>query len=115
MIPDCTIRTDNTAFRQLTRLHAKEMEGRSLPDLVSLLWGMTGLGEKLDELLRSPIGSTLDGSSGAFTWMPGVGFSGAYDFVFVQAASGQDISRQEVRVVLGARNREGSGFLTGRH
>jgi two-component system CheB/CheR fusion protein len=58
--PDCTIRTDNTAFRQLTRLHAKEMEGRSLPDLVSLLWGMTGLGEKLDELLRSPIGSTLE-------------------------------------------------------
>jgi two-component system, chemotaxis family, CheB/CheR fusion protein len=57
---DCSIRTHNTAFRQLTRLQAKELEGRSLPDLVNLLWDLNGLGEKLDELLRSPIGSTLE-------------------------------------------------------
>jgi hypothetical protein len=48
-----------------------------------------------------PIGSTLDRSTGHFTWMPGVGFTGAYDLVFVQSAGGANaLSRREVRIVL---------------
>jgi two-component system, chemotaxis family, CheB/CheR fusion protein len=57
---DCSIRTHNTAFRQLTHLQAKELEGRSLPDLAGLLWDLDGLGAKLDELLQRPMGSTLE-------------------------------------------------------
>ncbi len=58
--PDCTIRTVNTAFRELTQMHAKELEGRSLPDLVNHLWGVDRLGEKLDSLLQSGAGAPLE-------------------------------------------------------
>ncbi len=34
------IRTANTAFRELSQLNAKELDGRSLPELVHLLWGI---------------------------------------------------------------------------
>ena len=51
---DCAIRTTNTAFRELTDLHSKELEGRSLPDLVQLLWGIEDMREQLDALLASP-------------------------------------------------------------
>jgi two-component system, chemotaxis family, CheB/CheR fusion protein len=54
---DCTIRSENTAFRQLTQMQGKELEGRSLPDLVGHLWGVDGLREKLDELLKSQNGT----------------------------------------------------------
>jgi len=57
---DCSIRTHNKAFRQLTHLQPKELEARSLPDLASLLWNLDGLGAKLDELLQSPMGSTIE-------------------------------------------------------
>ena len=57
---DCSIRTHNKAFRQLTHLQAKELEGRSLPDLAGLLWDLHGLGAKLDELLQRSMGSTLE-------------------------------------------------------
>ena len=46
------------------------------------------------------------GQLGVFTWQPGVGFIGAYDFVFVRWAGGRALARQEVRVVL---NPKGSG------
>ena len=36
------------------------------------------------ELRPLPIGSTLDPKEGAFSWMPGPGFLGSYDFVFVE-------------------------------
>jgi two-component system CheB/CheR fusion protein len=48
----CAIETANTAFRELTRLNAKELDGRSLPDLVNLLWRMEGMGERLGNLLN---------------------------------------------------------------
>jgi hypothetical protein len=47
-----------------------------------------------------PIGSQLNPSTGAFTWQPGPGFVGAYDFVFVRRLGGEALARQEVRVVL---------------
>jgi two-component system, chemotaxis family, CheB/CheR fusion protein len=57
---DCTIRTVNTAFRDLTQMHAKELEDRSLPDLANHLWGVESLGEKLDDLLRASSGASLE-------------------------------------------------------
>lgn len=51
---DCSIRTTNTAFRTLTELNARELEARSLPDLVQLLWGIGSMRERLDALLASP-------------------------------------------------------------
>jgi two-component system, chemotaxis family, CheB/CheR fusion protein len=57
---DCTIRTANSAFRHLTQLQSKELEGRSLPDLVGLLWGVDQLKERLSELLKAPPGSTME-------------------------------------------------------
>jgi len=38
-----------------------------------------------DELRPPPIGSTLDPRTGTFSWLPGPGFVGAYDLVFVKA------------------------------
>lgn len=58
--PDCTIRNVNTAFRGLTQMQAKELQDRSLPDLVNHLWGVDKLGEKLDRLLQSPVGGSLE-------------------------------------------------------
>lgn len=57
---DCTIRTHNKAFRQLTDMQPKELDERSLPDLVGHLWGITALGEKLDQLLKSQPGATFE-------------------------------------------------------
>jgi hypothetical protein len=47
-----------------------------------------------------PIGSSLDAPTGAFAWMPGVGFVGSYDLVFVRWSGGRAVARQEVRIVL---------------
>lgn len=44
----------NTAFSDLAELPPKELEGRSLPDLVHLLWGIQHLRERLDNLFASP-------------------------------------------------------------
>jgi two-component system, chemotaxis family, CheB/CheR fusion protein len=57
---DCSIRSVNTAFRQLTDMQAKELEGRSLPELFSLLWGLNGFKEKLENLLEAPSSATFE-------------------------------------------------------
>ena len=57
---DCTIRTANTAFRNLAELPARELENRSLPDLANLLWGVKDIGERLDSVLKSQPGSMLE-------------------------------------------------------
>jgi two-component system, chemotaxis family, CheB/CheR fusion protein len=57
---DCTIRTVNTAFRDLTELKSSELEGRSLPDLVRLLWGIEEIGERLEALVQGSPGGTLE-------------------------------------------------------
>jgi hypothetical protein len=53
-----------------------------------------------DSLTPLPIGSSLNAATGAFTWIPGVGFVGTYDLVFVRWSGGQAVARQEVRIVL---------------
>jgi hypothetical protein len=50
-----------------------------------------------------PVGSTLNASTGLFTWMPGVGFYGVYDLTFVRWNSGRAVARQDVRITLNAR------------
>ncbi|WP_162601865.1 CheR family methyltransferase [Occallatibacter savannae] len=67
---DCTIRTHNTAFRQLTQLPGKELEGRSFPDLVGLLWGLDRVTEKLDQLMNSTMGSTMEFEHESTTGQP---------------------------------------------
>ncbi len=40
-----------------------------------------------DELRRLPIGSTFDSAAGIFSWLPGPGFLGDYQLVFVERSS----------------------------
>ena len=61
-----------------------------------------------DGLAALPIGSHLDATTGVFTWAPGVGFVGAYDFVFIRHAGERAVARQDVRIVLGPK---GSGSI----
>ncbi|HEV2576452.1 MAG TPA: CheR family methyltransferase [Acidobacteriaceae bacterium] len=51
---NCAIQTANNAFRELSQMDANELEGRSLPDLVKLLWGIESMGEQLQRLLDDP-------------------------------------------------------------
>ncbi len=53
-----------------------------------------------DGLAPLPIGSSLNPSTGAFAWMPGVGFVGPYDLVFVRQDAGRAVARQDARIVL---------------
>ena len=55
-----------------------------------------------------PIGAHLDDVTGVFTWAPGVGFVGTYDFVFVRHTGPRAIARHEVRIVL---QPKGSGTI----
>jgi hypothetical protein len=50
-----------------------------------------------------PVGSSLNPSTGAFTWMPGVGFYGAYDLTFAQRSGDRVTRRQDVRITLNAK------------
>jgi two-component system CheB/CheR fusion protein len=54
---DHSIRTANTAFRDLTGMNVRELEDRCLPDLARHLWGLENLEEKLNQLLQSPAAS----------------------------------------------------------
>jgi hypothetical protein len=79
-----------------------ELAGRETPDMnvgpTTVRWsGHMRVGEHLGPL---PIGSRLDETTGTFTWMPGVGFVGSYDLVFVRWQGGRAVSRQDVRFVL---------------
>jgi Tol biopolymer transport system component len=56
-----------------------------------------------------PIGSRLDAATNTFTWAPGVGFVGPYNFVFVRSANGHAVSRREVRIVLHPKGRGSVG------
>jgi hypothetical protein len=47
-----------------------------------------------------PVGSNLDPVTCVFTWNPGVGFLGSYDFVFLRRAESGTTVRQDVRVAL---------------
>jgi len=45
-----------------------------------------------------PVGSTLDRSTGTFTWQPGPGFVGSYELVFLRTGSAGIQTRIPVNV-----------------
>jgi two-component system CheB/CheR fusion protein len=57
---DCTIRTVNNSFRELAQMESTELEGRSLPDLAKLLWGLNDMRDRLTSLLESPHGTMVE-------------------------------------------------------
>lgn len=57
---DCTVRTANTAFRELTRLRESAIMEHSFPDLIDLLWGVDSIREKLDALLIAEAGTSIE-------------------------------------------------------
>ncbi len=54
-----------------------------------------------DELRPLPVGSTLEPVNGTFSWMPGPGFIGRYDMIFIgNSADGFPVKRQvAIRIV----------------
>jgi hypothetical protein len=52
------------------------------------------------ELRPLPIGSTLDPESGTFAWLPGPGFLGTYDLVFVRESAAGVTTRIPVRITV---------------
>jgi hypothetical protein len=59
--------------------------------------GYLVVGERLRPL---PIGSTLDQRKGLFTWLPGPGFLGTYELVFVRRDQTGGESRIRVAVII---------------
>ena len=57
---DCSILSNNSAFRDLTGVPTKDLKGRSLPDLVGNLWGLDGFVTKLNLLADAPDGETFE-------------------------------------------------------
>ena len=55
-----------------------------------------------------PVGSHLEPTTGVFTWAPGVGFVGSYDFVFLRLEGERPVARQDVRIVIAPK---GSGSI----
>jgi len=51
-----------------------------------------------------PIGATLDGHTGVFSWQPGVGYLGAYEFLFVRTTDDGRRERVPVKIVLEPRD-----------
>lgn len=51
-----------------------------------------------DELRPLPIGSTLDPTTGLFTWQPGPGFLGEYELVFVRQSPASQKEKITVRI-----------------
>ena len=52
------------------------------------------------QLRPLPIGSTLDPFTGTFSWLPGPGFIGAYDLVFIREAGSGMIRRIPIKVTI---------------
>ncbi|MCP5102716.1 MAG: BACON domain-containing protein, partial [bacterium] len=61
-------------------MEIKECERLELPLIPNIRDGYLRVGEQLHPL---PIGSTLDRERGIFYWLPGPGFTGNYQFVFI--------------------------------
>jgi hypothetical protein len=60
-------------------------------------------------LTSLPVGSRLDTATNTFTWAPGVGFVGRYDFVFVRSLNRSAVSRRDVRIILHPKGRGAVG------
>jgi len=56
-----------------------------------------------------PVGSTLNKSTGVFTWQPGPGFIGRYEFVFLRTSGYGTTTRIPVSVRIAPRNDDSDG------
>jgi len=56
---DCTIRTANGAFRDLSQFQESQLVGRSFPDVLQYIWGFDTLHKKLEDLRKGEPGSKL--------------------------------------------------------
>ena len=56
---DCTIRTANGAFRNLSQFRESQLVGRSFPDILQYLWGFDTLHQQLDDLRKGEPGTKL--------------------------------------------------------
>jgi two-component system, chemotaxis family, CheB/CheR fusion protein len=56
---DCTVRTANSALRDLSQLREAQLVGRSFPDLLQYLWGFDTLHQQLDDLRKGEPGTKL--------------------------------------------------------
>jgi hypothetical protein len=63
----------------------------------STTYGYMMLGK---QRLLLPVGSTLDNTTGIFSWQPGPGFFGLYRFVFVEKSNSGKVTRKFVNVVI---------------
>jgi hypothetical protein len=72
----------------------------------------TGYLQTAGGLKPLPVGSSLDASTGTFTWMPGVGFYGTYHLTFVRWSGGTAVSRQDVLITLNAKGSNRNGPQT---
>jgi len=52
------------------------------------------------ELRPLPIGSTLDGEKGLFSWLPGPGFVGTYELIFLRTDESGLTTRIPVRITV---------------
>ncbi len=53
-----------------------------------------------EELRPLPVGSTLDTQKGIFYWIPGPGFFGDYDLLFVKKESNGDTWKKQIRLTI---------------
>jgi len=53
-----------------------------------------------DELRPLPIGFTLNSNTGVFTWQPGPGFLGEYEFVFIRKGSASYQEKIRVKITI---------------
>ncbi|NIM18244.1 MAG: hypothetical protein GTO45_40205 [Candidatus Aminicenantes bacterium] len=49
-------------------------------------------------LMPLPVGSTLDKERGIFSWLPGPGFMGSYQLVFIEKKSNGEMNKKFVNV-----------------
>ena len=107
------------ALHAAYRSHDVDADGRTLinsEEVNRVEIAFERLGERYSGYLRAgddlaplPIGSHLDAATGAFTWAPGVGFVGNYDFGVVRSAGGKHVARHEVRVTLHPKRTRANG------
>jgi hypothetical protein len=53
-----------------------------------------------DRLTQLPVGSTLDLKKGIFSWIPGPGFLGEFNLVFVEQGPDGTLCRKNVTVAI---------------
>lgn len=57
-----------------------------------------------NQLRPLPIGSTLDAGTGTFYWLPGPGFIGEYELVFIEKDQNGEVNKKQFRIVINPQN-----------